>query len=413
MDLLRLDSNFVPNTLIEGYESLIWTERFRNHGEFQLKTSRVSATKALLPEGALISLRDSAEVMIVESHSLKYSEGNKRTLVISGRTFETFLENRVQVGPVYKESWRPLVAYTDGVYIMLLLWNHMVNTTDQDPTYVGTKDPLTAVPMVVVTSSITVNSILEDWVFDEGPVYQMLRRYLDFGDLGVRNIRPLNTTADVISFDVSSTVERGMPILTPMSGIDQLRMDVYHGTDRTRHQTVVEPIIFHYESGHIDDPEYFMSIKDEKHVALVSTSIGRGTVWPNTTPPPDTTVSGLSRRILYFDGGTKNDESGQDEFIQGATQNAYVELSKHPHAILFDGGVSAMAPYEYNKDYFLGDRVTLMGEYGFEESMVISEFVRTQDSNGEVGYPGLVRKEEYDVTKKRTIEGLPSRGRRL
>ena len=405
MDLLRLHPDtYLPDMLIEGYESLIWTERFRNNGELQLKTGRVSASQAVLPEGSLVTLRDSNEVMLIESHSLVYPDDGGRKLTIAGRSLETFLENRAQLGPVYREAWAPLMAYTDSEFISLLLWNHMVNATDQDPTFVGTKDALTAVPMVVVTNSSTLNSIIEDWVLNEGMVYQMLRQFLDFGELGVRNIRPVKSTGNIMTFDTSSTANRGMVTKTLTSNIQQLRMDVYNGTDRTRHQDVVPAVIFHYESGHIDEPEYFMSIKDRKDLALVNTSVGGGVVWPNTVIPPNTAVSGLNRRILYLDGGSMEDGADVDAFEKAVIQQAHLELSKHPHAVLFDGAISAQAPYEYNRDYFLGDRVTLMGEYGFEESMVISEYVRTQDDSGEYGYPGLVRKEEYDVTKKRTIQ---------
>jgi hypothetical protein len=169
-------------------------------------------------------------------------------------------------------------------------------------------------------------------------------------------------------------------------------MDIYNGLDKTYFQTARPPVIFHYESGHIDSASYLYSHKEHKSMAVVATSQGPVEVWPDTTPPPDTTISGRNRKVLYLDGGTVSPAfrstyaaTWQDPYIQ----KGRAELQKHNIVRMFDGAISPVSPYIYRKDYSLGDVVTLMAQFGFEDSMLVSEYIRTFDTDGDRGYPGL------------------------
>ncbi len=55
-----------------------------------------------------------------------------------------------------------------------------------------------------------------------------------------------------------------------------------------------------------------------------------------------------------------------------------------------DGQISEESPFKLGRDYYLGDRVTLLGQYDFAQSMRVSEYIRTEDADGDRGYPGLV-----------------------
>jgi len=392
MDVVRLDkATYVPDSLVEDYSSMIWTERYLDNGEFQLTTPEVEKTRALIPVGSLISLMDSLEVQIVENHSIKRDDKGAPTLTVTGRTFDTFLEQRVMMGE-YQQSWPMLKQYRCSEIAAYLLWNYLVNTTGQDP---SRDDQLTwiydAIANLVVTNSTTFPQTYLDWTLQAGVVYPQLRDFLSLGGLGYRSIRPDKTSGYVTTFDTSTSGARGNIAATWTTNLAQMRLDIYNGTNRSRNQSVVEPVIFHYDSGHIDNPEYLFTNKELKNEALVSSSLGNMSVWPGlglTHPAP--IPSGLNRRVLFIDGGKM--ESGEDEdvFQASLVQKGLIELSKHNRSALFDGAVSALSPYEYNKEYFLGDLVTLLGEYGLETSMAVSEYVRTEDAEGDRGYPTLI-----------------------
>lgn len=391
MDVLRLDPvTYLPDALVEGYSSMIWTERYEDSGEFEMSTPLVSDIKIMLPEGSLITLRDSQEVMFVETHSIEIDSDGIPELKVKGRTFETFLENRDLIG-TYKKPWQALLQYTTAEMLTLLLWDSLVNATGEDTTRVDQiRDILTAIPDIVITDSSTFVETPKIWWLEEGEVYKTFLDFLKLGGLGVRNIRPMNTTANVVSFDTTRTPTRGTLQKVTTPNISQLRLDVYNGLDRTHDQTVNVPVIFHYGSGHIESPQYLFSIKDLKNMATISASFGTVDIWPDTgIVPPVPNPSGLDRRILYIDGGDEGDQVHED-FLASIVQKGMIELKKHNRSVLFDGAISPLSPYKYGTEYFLGDKVTLSAEYGFEASMLVAEYVRTEDQAGDRGYPTLV-----------------------
>jgi hypothetical protein len=389
MDVLKLEDSYLPGPLVEGYSSMIWTERYFEAGDFQMVTPKIEETKALIPEGSLITHRETKEVMVVETHDIQVNEEGIPQLTTVGRSLETTEEKRVAVGT--RDPWSTAKQYTASEMASLLLWTYLVDTSGQDPSRVGgTHDPDDAVPNFLVTDSTSLSAVAQYWSLKEGDVYSQLKDILSLGKLGVRAIRPPGTTGGVMTFDTSGGGTRGDVSKVSTPGITGIRLDVYNGLDRTRFQTDREPVIFHYDSGHIDSPKYLFSIKDFYNLALVTSSIGVTEVWPETgTTPPSTPPTGLDRRVLFVDGGTQGDALLAD-FTQSVIQKGMVELAKHNRMILFDGAISPVSPYIYGVHYFLGDDVSLIAKYGFEAEMTVAEYIRTEDQAGDRGYPTLI-----------------------
>ncbi len=391
MDVVRLDSSYLPDGLVEGYRSMIWSERYFTNGDFEMVTPKIEATRLILPEGSFISLLDSKEVMRVETHTIKVNDRGTPELNLAGRTVETFLENRAALG-AYREPWSAMKNWTTAEVLAYYLWTYMVEAAGQDPSRVGgTHNVADHIANMLVTDSSTLTEAVKEWSLQEGEVYAQLRDILALGRLGIRGIRPPGTTGNVVTFDTSGGSTRGDVSRTSTPDISGLRLDVYNGLDRTRFQSDREPVIFHYDAGHINAPSYLFSIKDWKNVALVSSSIGNLEVWPETgTTPPSTPPTGLDRRVLYVDGGNQGDALLPD-FTASVIQKGMVELAKHIRRILFDGKISPDSPYIYGRDYTLGDQVSLIAKYGFEAEMLVAEYVRTEDSaEGDRGYPTLI-----------------------
>lgn len=392
MDVMRLDPDtFLPIELVEGYKSMIWTERFAGPGEFEFKTAQIFGTLDVLREGTFVSLRDTSEVMMVETRSVEEDSDGNPELTITGRTVETYLEHRVTQPAAYGTPNTPKLSYTLHEQLLLILWNHLVNQTGQDlmnawfNTYL---DPAGALPNVVISETVTDPfEYVDQFWFDAGYVYHPFKDLIDIGYFGIRGIRP-PTVGTVISVDTSPDIpgsNRGIIIRSPDSAIDSLRLDIYNGKDRTLHQTALSPVIFHYDSGHLEKPKYLFSTKDEKTIAF-----GNSSRYHSMIPPPggDLYISGFDRKVLYVDAGTLDAEL--DDINPSIVENkSWIELKQHRAIRLFDSEISPVSPYKYGKDYFLGDRISLLARYGFEETMLVSEYVRTEDNEGDRGYPGL------------------------
>jgi hypothetical protein len=391
MDVLRLDSaTFLPNAVVEGYATMIWTERFDNPGDFEMKTSKIVETRNALPVGSLISLRDSYEVMFVENHSLTRTDGVPE-LVLTGRTFETFLENRAMYGIKYGDAWATLQPYTDSELASLLVWNYLANPTGEDVTRPAqTIDPLIRVQNLVVTDSSPVVDTAAAQSLSEGEVYARLRELLKVAQLGVRTSRPHGTLGAVISFDATRTATRGTVKKTMDLNVTELAIDIYRGVDRRRNQTLSPPVVFRYDAGHFVDPNYVSSIQDYRNIVLASTSDGSSLV---TLDPNALNTSGLNRRIIYIDGGKRDPDAWYGAFVSKVKHEAYTALHEHAKAHLFDGEIAPDIQYVYKRHYALGDMVTVIGESSFVQDMIVNEYIRIYTAEGENGYPGLV---EYD-----------------
>src|ERR1044072_5942687 len=97
MDLMTLDANNQPSKLVENYDSLIWTERYNTVGDFQLVSGNVEQFMTLLPEGTRLTLRESNQVMVVETHQIDRKKLTPQKVTIKGRSFESILDRRVAI----------------------------------------------------------------------------------------------------------------------------------------------------------------------------------------------------------------------------------------------------------------------------------------------------------------------------
>lgn len=84
-----------PSTLIEGYESFIWTERYSSAGDFQIVTKSTHETRTLLMPETYIGRVGSTYVMKVDTVSDETGTDGSRKLTITGRSLEALLDDRV------------------------------------------------------------------------------------------------------------------------------------------------------------------------------------------------------------------------------------------------------------------------------------------------------------------------------
>lgn len=117
MDLIRLNDDvdwdgnersnptFLPEAMIEGHSSLIWSERYSGNGEFERQSFDIPGTLKMMPitkkvgeryipANTLVSLRDSSVPMLVETHQIDKSSNDGPKIITKGRSFETVLDRR-------------------------------------------------------------------------------------------------------------------------------------------------------------------------------------------------------------------------------------------------------------------------------------------------------------------------------
>jgi hypothetical protein len=396
MEVMRLASNWRGDILIEDYTSMIWTERFDTHGDFELKTPNIESTLKRLPEYSLITLRDTLEVMVVESHEITVDAEGQYELTVRGRTFDSFLKHRAMIGGRYwtgTKSWSLRKKYTAGEAAAAVIYNHII---DNDPWFLrqdwftaggDTPPPEKGNPKDLI-ENIRVNTVSGGTKrfrqISLGPVYNQVQNLIKEADFGIRTIRPTGIVQDLIRFDAE-----GVPEYYTQTLSASMTLDIYKGLDRSVDQSTRKQVVFRYDAGHITDPSYLFNQQGVSNVVIVDNDDEVPYTYFRVGTP--TTVSGLDRRVGYTTVNIKNTDVVELTDPYAAQEQAGERFfKKQPKTRIFEfGSVSPDLPFQYKRDYNLGDTVTLQAEYGFSRSMQVTEYIRTHTVEGEEGYPTL------------------------
>jgi len=439
----RYTTQYVPDELIEGYSSCIWTERCRTPGQFEIKTPHIDKMKALLPEDTLISHLDTEEVMMVENHAIAVNEEGVPELVITGQDLKTMLDHRY-VESRYQKKRKMRRNYTASAGLGVLLYQAFDNGSGKDVTR-GDPNPwdendtsdtdyswntLDKIPNISITDSVTDDgsAVAKRWWLEEGLLGPQFLILMNKHKVWLRTIRPSSgSSAKVMTVKATPLADRGEVVRTQTSGITSLRFDLYKGMNRSHSQSTNPKVAFSVLQGDLGQPQYLWSRKDYKTIVEIISSIGIN----DQARAGEADFSGWKRRVDQLDAGAPDipDEpqrpkdprknatqaerqAFQDdldkwrdrhdkwvnrknsiiaEFKEDTRDDADNLLDMKRRVVMLSGDVSTHTPFQFKTHYDLGDRVSIHGDYGMEEEMIVEEYVRTEDSeNGDRGYPGLV-----------------------
>jgi hypothetical protein len=362
MDFITLGDDYRPKQLIEEWSSLIWTERWRQAGDFSLKTFKIRDCMGQMPLGSLVSLQDTREVCIVENHEIEKDAKGADILTVSGRSFETFFENRVAlkdlqmitdstVTPNETNSFEIAnrTAGSAATYLMDIAASDSLSTNDVLDAFNAT-----------LADDADVGSDTADRQMARGSTYAALLQLLEEQNAGVQNLRPLANNTPTMTLNIYRYTS-GVNFL-PNVALDVL-------------------------AGHFTGPvKYTWSIKGMKTAVYVASKNAVVKVYQDG----QSSNTGLDHRVDLLDLSDITSKASSN--LNGklkAKGKSY--LNKHKKVFAFDGKISPDIPYKYNLDYGLGDRFKIRGDYGAEDTVQIVEYIRSSDkSGGESSYPTYI-----------------------
>lgn len=365
MDLFKYNSpdTFLGGQAINGYDTVAWTERYREPGSFEISCKLSSGLKDFLPEGSLISHVRTLDIMTVENHQIIEEVDVDPTLVITGRDLDSTLEQRI-VG----QNWNwasPPASIEVSTYVLPanFTWIQAVELIDEHiktGTVIMAGD---AIPLVQGGHSVAGTGVSEARPLGRGDVLKHLVDILAIDDLGCRVLR--------------RHAFSGLP------GSSSVTTLYIHDGDDKRNS-----VIFSTKNGDIDSADYLWSIKSMKTSALVSGKFVETMVHGAET--------GRDRRVMLVDG---SDLDGHLEAIPtgGAltairtamTTRGNQALKAQKRLALSRIDVSSTPTYEFRKDYNIGDLVSVDSSYGLVSAMRVVEHVEIVDENGESSHPTL------------------------
>lgn len=367
MELFKI--NNIPDMhegeAFEGWDSVRWVERYRDPGEFEIKTDLSSDLKSVLPLGTLISHLDTMELMIVENHEITEEEDASPQLSITGRSFETYLENRV-IGQNFLWDTSPPADLESSQYWLAATptWEQAYFMVNQHIVIGNTNNPDDGLSRVACDSLIDdLVFIAEERVIKRGTVHQRLIELLEIEDLGVRIIRAHNFP--------------GRPF-----GGDYTTIEIYKGADKRN------TVVFSAQNGDMSSGAYLWTQKKLKNSALVSGKFVETMVYG-----PET---GYERRVMLVDASDIDENldviptgTALDDIRALMQARGRQVLAAQKEIVLSSSDISNSPSYQYRLDYEVGDIIGLDGSFGETLAMRVVEYAEIVDENGRNGHPTL------------------------
>lgn len=356
MELYTLDSLLRRVNVIDKFETLIWTERFSEIGDFELHIASTVESRSLLTPDTWLATNLSYRVMVIESVERTYNEEGSN-LVVKGRSIEKFMDERLAKATASGTNTEPLwvITGTPGVIARKIFHDICVTGTldidDKFPFIIeGTILPTSSIPEP--TDTITVQ-------FGPQTVYQVIQDLLNVYNMGFRLCR---------NFDQS-----------------QIYFDIYTGSDLTSGQSVRPAVVFAPNLDNLQNISELTSIAGYKNIAYVISPVGFAQAAAEYVDP---NVAGWARRVLIEQADDITDTVPATATAK-MIQRGKLALSQNRNLKAFDGELNQNSNYKYGTDYQLGDLVELRNIDGVTNRMRVTEQIFVCDSQGERSYPTL------------------------
>ena len=371
MEPYTLTRNFLRRDVIDGFESIIWTERYYGDSKVELVVPGTMEMIQKLPVGTFLAIDKSDEVMVLESFTIENGK-----LKLSGISILPWLDNRfVRTSPNHEDQHWYLENGTAGwtlwaiVYYMCCAGSEYLD--GRIPT--GIPNPQRfVVPGLGLRDHDNSGPVVKVGI-PYGPVYKALE-------------------------EIATTYEIGMQITLESATETSyfLGFRSYKGMNRTSTQSENPVIRF---SPRMDS---FTDIKELQSIAALKTDVFAfaTNLKPDEGQPALTTVPGVSglpgeragfdlRALQVFPSDISTDMVGGDpaKVVEMLNSRALDELTTNKYVKSVDGEIVPDNQFKYGVHYHLGDVIEVEGNTGVVQSARITEYIRAQDSAGEKEYP--------------------------
>lgn len=359
MELLVLDESFEPFAIIDTYNSLIWTDRYNECGDFELFTAMSMDLLNVIKQDYYIRRPDSDHVMIIEKIEIDTDVEDGNTITITGRSLESLLDRRI----VWNETSLS-GSFQDG--IEKLLNENVISPSNESrkiPNFKMEKSEDQAITNLTIEAQYKGDNL----------------------------------------YDILQTLctERNIGFKVVLSDTNELVFSLYSGTDRSYDQTDNPYVIFSPNYDNLISSNYIESKSSFKNVTLVSAedSDNRPEEEGAEAPLVETAVgnvSGLARRETFTNYGsisrtvTEDDQEktlSDSEITAMLRQKGKETLAENASILSFEGEAETSTMFKYGEDFTIGDIVQVEDHYGHESRARVIELVLSDATDGFSVYP--------------------------
>lgn len=349
MDILVCNSDFRPLTIIDAYESLIWTDRYDKWGDFELYMAISGMFPDYIKQDYYLISTESDHVMIVEKISINTDPEDGTHTTITGRSLESILDRRIIWGRKSIEG-----SLQDG--IKTLLRENIISPSDS-------------------------SRRISNFIFEASTDPAITGLTIDAQYTG-------DNLYDIIT---KICAERGIGFKITLNDSNQFVFKLYSGVDRSYNQTKHPYVVFSPNFDNLLNSNYVESKSALKNITLVAGE-GEGPDRKFETVG-NTSVTGLNRRELFTDARDISSDLGDgrvlsaSEYSAKLTQRGNEKLAENAEVSSFEGEAETTTMFRYGEHFFMGDIVQVANEHGHETSARVVELVQSTDVEGTTTYP--------------------------
>lgn len=349
MNLFILNTDLDAISVIDSYESFIWTERYAAYGDFELYTPIGDDVLNNVKQDYYVTNQDSERVMIVEKLLIESDVEAGNHLTVTGRSLESILDRRIIWG-------QTTISGNLQNGIKTLLEENVINPSDSD-------------------------RAIDNFIFEESTDEAITKL----------TIKAQYTGDNLYEVIHKICGERNIGFKVTLNDNKQFVFKLYAGVDRSYNQFVNPYVVFSPNFENIINSNYIESKVSLKNITLVGGE-GEGSERTYTTVGAGV---GLNRREIFTDARDISSNVGDgiilsaDEYTAQLQQRGKENLAENTEITSFEGQIETSLMFEYGVDFFNGDIVQYANEYGHEARARIEEVVMSENNTGSSVYPTL------------------------
>lgn len=351
------DKNLNKIGLIDNAESVIWTNRYFECGDFEIYAKATSQILELCKNGRFLSHSGSYTPMMIEEYKITTDLDGIDYITISGRCATAILTRRV----VYQNSLTLTKEGHAGPKIF-----DLINSNILDPSF----DKGRRINNMKFKNLVPVESTIKypGGSYVGKSVYEAVTDICKYSGFGIKT---------QLAYPVGATTLENNGVL---------QVILYVGVDRSKKQNERPAVVFSPSYGNLAESEYGVSWTNYANVCFSYATSG--------TNKGDYhfigTATGLNRYETSVDISDVVDlTETYEEYMEMIQTRANEKMANLRQNVAFDGKVVLSESFKYKDDYDLGDIVTMENDYGASETLRIVEVIESLDSNGYIITPVL------------------------
>lgn len=342
MNIYVINTNLERVAVIDAYSSIIWNNRYYEPGEFELYLqARQDYIDTLKQDYYLIREDDESNAMIIEAIETQTDAEEGNYLIVKGRCLKSLVYRRV--------IWEQTTLYGQVETCIERIVNENI---------ISPKEENRKISNFTIGDMVTTGEI-------------MTAQYTG-NNLG-ETITAICQTYG-IGWRVDLDLERKKFIFVLFAGID-----------RSYRQDLRPWVVFSNDYENLLTSIYTFDKSAYSNVARVAGE-GEG-VERRVVTVGD--VSGLERREIFIDArdiSSNEGEMSDKEYFAQLTQRGVEKLSETTETRNFEGETVDYT-YKYGEDYYLGDIVEVVNEYGMKAATRVLEVIQSEDDSGKYTIP--------------------------